>query len=329
MSPKQKPSSHSSGLEKGSGVALILALLILLVNAVLSRNNQPLPPEVVNPAETTVSQALFSNTPEGHTAQPAAKRTPTRSKATPARPKATSATNSTNPAWAASEGDFDYYVLALSWEPAFCETKPGKPECKSQTEDRYDASHFVLHGLWPNKANEESPAYCGVSQSQIKKDKNSDWCDLPDLDLSPSVETELQEVMPGAASCLQNHEWYKHGVCAGMPADDFFALSNRLATLFAQSDFNRYIAQQTGQQVFRRDLLARFDTEFGEGSNSYLSLKCDKIGGQSVLTELQIALKKNLAEVSDFSRLFPAQKVNPQGDCPQHFMIDPVGVGSF
>lgn len=328
MSPKQKPSSHTSGLKKGSGAALILAILILLANAVLSRYNKPLPENVVNPAETTVSGALFGNTPEAHAAKPTAKRTPTRAKATPARPKATPATDSTNPAWAAT-GDFDYYVLALSWEPAFCETKPGKPECKSQTEDRYDASHFVLHGLWPNKTNEESPAYCGVSQSQIKKDKNNNWCDLPDLDLSRTVETDLQEVMPGAASCLQNHEWYKHGVCTGMAANDYFALSNRLATLFAQSDFNRYIAKQAGEQVFRRDLLARFDTEFGEGSSSYLSLKCDKIGGQSVLTELQIALQKDLANPADFSQLFPAQKVNPQGDCPQHFMIDPVGLGSF
>ena len=326
MSSRQKPSSSRAAkpfnLKKSGGVALILAILILLANAVLSRQNRPLPDELVNPAETTVSEALSGNTPEAPTAEPAIQRTPTRTKATPA-------TGPVELAWAAPEGDFDYYVLALSWQPAFCETKPGKPECKTQTEDRYDASNFVLHGLWPNKTREESPAYCGVPAKQIRQDQNSDWCALPAPELSPAVETDLARLMPGAASCLHAHEWYKHGVCAGMSADDYFALSNRLAALFAQTDFNRYIAQQTGAQVFRRDLLARFDTEFGEGSSSYLSLRCDKISGQSVLTELQIVLKKEMADVSDFSRLFPTQKVNPQGDCPQHFMIDPVGLGSF
>lgn len=326
MSSRQKPSSPRAAkpfnLKKSGGVALILALLILLANAVLSRFNQPLPDELVNPAETLVSTSLSENTPQPQPAQQTA--TPAQASAAPIP-----ATDSTHSAWAAPDGDFDYYVLALSWQPAFCETKPGKPECKTQTEDRYDASNFVLHGLWPNKAHEEPPAYCGVSSKQIRQDQNSDWCALPAPELSPAVETDLARLMPGAASCLHAHEWYKHGVCAGMSADDYFALSNRLAALFAQTDFNRYIAQQTGAQVFRRDLLARFDTEFGEGSSSYLSLRCDKISGQSVLTELQIVLKKEMADVSDFSRLFPTQKVNPQGDCPQRFMIDPVGLGSF
>jgi len=40
-------------------------------------------------------------------------------------------------------------VLALSWTAAFCETKPNKRECKNQTNKRYDAVNFALHGLWP------------------------------------------------------------------------------------------------------------------------------------------------------------------------------------
>jgi len=41
------------------------------------------------------------------------------------------------------------YVLAVSWQPAFCETRPRLPECRSQTADRFDATNFTLHGLWP------------------------------------------------------------------------------------------------------------------------------------------------------------------------------------
>ena len=41
------------------------------------------------------------------------------------------------------------YVLAVSWQPAFCEGHADKPECASQTEARFDASNLTLHGLWP------------------------------------------------------------------------------------------------------------------------------------------------------------------------------------
>ena len=51
------------------------------------------------------------------------------------------------------------YLLALSWQPSFCETKPSKPECESQTPQRFDATNLVLHGLWPQpRAN----VYCNV-----------------------------------------------------------------------------------------------------------------------------------------------------------------------
>ena len=39
-------------------------------------------------------------------------------------------------------------VLSISWEPAFCENHDNKSECASETLDRFDASHFTLHGLW-------------------------------------------------------------------------------------------------------------------------------------------------------------------------------------
>ena len=54
-------------------------------------------------------------------------------------------------AFVQADGSFigDDYVLAASWQPSFCETKPDKDECESQTGDRFDATHFAIHGLWP------------------------------------------------------------------------------------------------------------------------------------------------------------------------------------
>ena len=45
--------------------------------------------------------------------------------------------------------------------------------------------------------------------------------------VSRSTFENLEEVMPGCQSCLQNHEWYEHGVCSGIGADDFFATTTR------------------------------------------------------------------------------------------------------
>ena len=61
--------------------------------------------------------------------------------------------------------------------------------------------------------------------------------------------------MPGAASCLDHHEWYKHGTCSGMSADAYFALTNGLVASFAQTDFNQYVAGHIGSEVSRSDLL--------------------------------------------------------------------------
>jgi ribonuclease T2 len=56
------------------------------------------------------------------------------------------------------------YVLAASWQPAFCITPAGadKAECVSQTRDRFDATHFSIHGLWPDDLDDRDifPCYC-------------------------------------------------------------------------------------------------------------------------------------------------------------------------
>lgn len=227
------------------------------------------------------------------------------------------------PLWANADGDFDYYTLALSWQPAFCETNSRKPECASQTSSRYDATNFVLHGLWPNQHDDPSHdfAYCEQSDSIIERDRR-DWCELPPLSLSDTIADELQVFMPGSASCLQNHEWYKHGTCAGMSDDAYFALSNELVDQFSQTAFNQYVGEHVGEEVSRRDLLTVFEDEFG--TDEYLSLRCTDIDGVSTLSEIRLPLKQNLDDVSNFSDIFPSEYIRPQGNCPSYFMIDSV-----
>ena len=69
-----------------------------------------------------------------------------------------------------------FALLAVSWQPAFCEQRPKKPECASQTANRYDATHFSLHGLWPGP---RSNSYCNIAKFIVDTDKKGRWGNYP------------------------------------------------------------------------------------------------------------------------------------------------------
>ena len=99
-------------------------------------------------------------------------------------------------------GDFDYYLLSLSWSPAFCLQSPGAAECTGLR--RYG---FIVHGLWPQ--NERGwPVHCDVRVP------------VPD-----EVVQGIADLMPARA--LVYHEWSAHGTCSGLPPAQFFALVRR------------------------------------------------------------------------------------------------------
>jgi len=330
MAKKSKLSINGKNGGTVGTIIVIVALLIFGANWLLNQRGQALPDELTDAAEAVLEDSLGDIPVDIETAtetKPVAEVESEPETAVSSNADQPISTTHTDTPWVDTDGDFDYYVLALSWQPAFCETKSQKPECRSQDNSRFDATNFVLHGLWPNQNDDPSHsfAYCEQPNNIINTDKDSDWCDLPELPLSAAVENDLNTFMPGAASCLDNHEWYKHGTCAGMSADAYFALSNGLVASFAQTEFNQYIASQIGNEVSRNDLLNRFEDEFGAGSDDYLSIRCSEVDGVKLLSEIRLALKKDLEGLDDFSELFTDQNVSPQGNCPKQFVIDPVG----
>lgn len=221
-------------------------------------------------------------------------------------------------------GKFDYYVLALSWQPAFCESRPNKTECVSQNKNGFDAKNFVLHGLWPN-VRKDKYEYCNVSDNLRKKS----WCDLPPLKLSEAVRKRLSAFMPGSASCLQRHEWYKHGICSGLSADEYYALSDKLVKMVSKTEFSKFISANIGRYVKRNAVLKAFEKEFGKGSSSFLELKCKSAGRVKFLTEIRIYLQKDLSESDHLKDLLPDRKINARGSCPGKFKIDKAGLGNL
>ncbi len=99
-------------------------------------------------------------------------------------------------------GQFDYYVLSLSWSPSFCETATGNARRQQCGRRPYS---FVVHGLWPQYER-------GFPES----------CQVPAPRLDHRIMSSMLDLMP--APELIFHEWDQHGTCSGLQPRDYFDL---------------------------------------------------------------------------------------------------------
>jgi ribonuclease T2 len=221
-------------------------------------------------------------------------------------------------------GQFDDYTLAMSWEPAFCEGKPAAPECASQPSGRFDTDHLALHGLWPNKDGDSAHSYgnCGVDQAQQDLDRAPTWCRLPEPPLSAATRVELTAVMPGVASCLDHHEWSKHGTCSGMNADDYFSLAAAIVRQVSETSFGRYLTAHAGKTVEASAVIEAFEKDFGAGSGSKLSLNCTDVRGSKALLEVRLHLPNPPGPASELTSM--PLDAGDRGNCPESFLLDPI-----
>ncbi len=99
----------------------------------------------------------------------------------------------------APSGDFDFYVLALSWSPGFCDSVDGSHD---QCEPGKGLG-FVLHGLWPQYEH-GFPSDCDGARSP-----------------SRIALERAKGLFPDER--LARYEWRKHGTCSGKSPSDYFA----------------------------------------------------------------------------------------------------------
>lgn len=98
-------------------------------------------------------------------------------------------------------GQFDYYVMALSWSPDHCAARPSdKEQCTRQL-------GFVLHGLWPQYRS-GYPADCSSER------------------LAADIPRRFAGLYP--SNFLFRHEWEKHGTCSGLSQPQFHQLASEL-----------------------------------------------------------------------------------------------------
>jgi ribonuclease T2 len=113
-------------------------------------------------------------------------------------PNAAIAQNRGNP------GNFDFYVLTLSWSPDYCVRNGNRDrqQCKSGKK-----LGFVLHGLWP-QYQRGYPSNCSTQK------------------LPPELKQQFPGLFP--SDKLYDHEWKKHGTCSGKTPAQYLELSQQL-----------------------------------------------------------------------------------------------------
>lgn len=101
-------------------------------------------------------------------------------------------------------GEFDYYVMALSWSANWCALEGDNrqsPQCDDDT-----GNGWILHGLWP-QYERGYPANCRTTFRPPSRGQTGDMADIM------------------GTSGLAWHQWRKHGVCSGLDPADYYALS--------------------------------------------------------------------------------------------------------
>jgi ribonuclease T2 len=99
-------------------------------------------------------------------------------------------------------GQFDFYVLSLSWSPSFCEAAAERGRTSDQQCGARPFS-FVVHGLWPQYER-------GFPE----------FCQHPSPRLDRNIVSSMLDLMP--APGLIFNEWDKHGTCSGLGARGYF-----------------------------------------------------------------------------------------------------------
>ena len=165
-------------------------------------------------------------------------------------------------------GDFDYYVLALSWSSAWCVLQGDArddPQC-----DAGRGLTFVLHGLWP--------------QDEVGWPSN---CRTGEADPSRSQTAAMADIMGGAG--LAFYEWKKHGRCSGLSSAEYFATARTaydsitIPPLFAQVGAALQVPAQVVEDAF---------LEANPGlSRDQITITC-KAG---LIQEVRLCLTKDLA----------------------------------
>jgi ribonuclease T2 len=161
-------------------------------------------------------------------------------------------------------GQFDYYLLSLSWSPTYCLThQDDRAQCAGK------GYGFVLHGLWPQYDSGGYPRDCA------------------DSPLTADAEALGQTLYPSPK--LVAHEWAEHGTCSGMDAVAYFRTADRATAVVRIPEV--FEAPVTALLMDSEQIASAFraaNPTLPEGS---LAVMCSR----EQLSEVRICLSRTLA----------------------------------
>jgi ribonuclease T2 len=168
-------------------------------------------------------------------------------------------------------GEFDYYVLSLSWSPSFCEEAQERGNRSQGTQAQCDGRpfSFVVHGLWPQYEH-------GFPE----------YCQRPSPRLARNIMTSMLDLMP--APGLIYSEWDKHGTCSGLDERAYFeTIRKARATVKIPEEYLQLSEEKT---VAPADIENAFiKANPGLAANA-IAVTCNR----SRLSEVRICLGKDL-----------------------------------
>lgn len=168
-------------------------------------------------------------------------------------------------------GEFDFYVLSLSWSPSFCEeaAERGRSGGRSNIQCEGRPYSFVVHGLWPQYEN-------GFPE----------YCQRPSPRLNRSIVSSMLDLMP--APGLIFNEWDKHGTCSGLDGRNYFeTIRKARAAIKIPAE---YLDLSEAKTVAPADVEEAFIKANPGLSSAAVSVTCNR----TRLSEIRICLSKDL-----------------------------------
>jgi len=167
-------------------------------------------------------------------------------------------------------GQFDFYVLSLSWSPSYCAAaaeRVGNRSAPAQCGAR--PYSFVVHGLWP-QYDRSFPEYCQVPAPRLNR----------------GIVSSMLDLMP--APHLIFNEWDKHGTCSGLTPRGYFEVVRKARAVVKIPP--EFADPQEPLSVAPAEIKAAFVRTNPDLSPDAMAIGCDK----KRLTEVRICLSKEL-----------------------------------
>jgi len=180
-----------------------------------------------------------------------------------------------SPSWAQDQrqnqpGQFDFYLLSLSWSPSFCaaaaERGYGRAPAQQCGVRPYS---FVVHGLWPQYER-------GFPEN----------CQVPAPRLDHRIVSSMLDLMP--APHLIFNEWDKHGTCSGLSPTAYFDTVRKARAVVKIPP--GYLSLQEPLNVAPSAVEEAFIQANAGLAHGDLAVECDR----RRLTEVRICFSKDL-----------------------------------